>query len=97
MIGWPRNAYVGQKVVCIADEGWQCLEVGAPDFAPVSGQVYTISEIDLFRGAVHFALSEFGPSATFHSHGFRPAKDTRAAVEELKRACLHSFVPEGVA
>lgn len=97
MIVWPQNAYVGQKVVCIAPDGWQCDTEGAPDLHPRYGQVCTISKIKIFDEKVHFFLVEYAANACFHAEGFRPAKDTLAAVEKLKRECLPASVPEGVA
>jgi hypothetical protein len=99
MIGWPENAYVGQRVVCVDD---------SPN--PYNGAsnlkryaIYTISRIviassGISDGKIGFQLREASTQRGllgFHAHRFRPAvaKSTLAQVEKLKRLC--SPVGEG--
>lgn len=102
MIGWPQNAYVGQKVVCIVGDGWVAAEDAAPPCPLVQGQVYTIAgiwpvKIAPFKDRLFFALADFDPRDVFAAVGFKPAKDTSAAVEKLKRDVLRPKVGEPVA
>lgn len=95
MTGWPQNAYVGQKIVCVAED-WQDPDTGADCdvSAPKLREVVTILRIYRFRGHPCFIVCEY-PRGGFSASGFRPVKDTSPAVEELKRIALKPSLPAG--
>jgi len=105
IIGWPANAYVGQKVVCV--EAWALGNEGYGDeIGPVEGQTYTIRDIYILpiRNILCFRLveivnphhiySDLVGESGFYVRRFRPAqtKSTDAAVAALKRLCQPEVV-----
>lgn len=53
MIGWPQNAYVGQKVVCIDAN---TINIGFDKL--IKNEVYTISEIEISEKGHFIDLKE---------------------------------------
>lgn len=85
-MGWPQNAYVGQKVVC----------VGEPMFKPIAmepipsiGEIYTIIKIVISsKGNVYFQLKEIEPKfyteMNWEYNMFRPVQSTEKGMEILR-------------
>ncbi|WP_371346052.1 hypothetical protein [Ancylobacter sp. IITR112] len=72
----------GQMVECV-DDGWVGKGGVAPPIPlPVSGCVYTIADLTLFRGGVFLHLEPFGPEIWFLSAHFRPVRPT--TIEPLR-------------
>lgn len=101
MNGWPWNAYVGQKVVCVGAE----IERGPNgEDVPQDGVTYTIREIVPYSEHICLRLEEIvnAPKAylwggipviaeaIFGADDFRPVqtRDTSARVAEIKRLAL---------
>lgn len=96
MTGWPQNAQVGQRVVCVTG-GWVEPGTGADavDACPSLREVVTIRSIHVWGDYICFELTEYPRPLGFAGIGFRPVKDTSAAVEELKRIALKPSLPAG--
>ena len=96
MTGWPQNAYVGQRVVSITAE-WVEPATGkdATDLCPSLDEVATIRSIHVWEKFICFELDEYSRSIGFAAVGFRPVKDTTAAVEKIKRNALRPSLPAG--
>jgi len=103
IIGWPANAYVGQKVVCV--DACRSLK-NIRETYPVVGKIYTIREVWVGQKSdkVGFCLVEivnpkmdfpegFG-ECNFSWEYFKPlvTKSTTAQVEALKRLCQPEVV-----
>lgn len=95
-MGWPHNAYVGQKVVCVDDSFTNNL-----DYKEILvGNIYIIREICIFDNFICFKLLEIlkrhllegyfssdddkGEDCPFDARRFRPVQSTDKGMEVLK-------------
>ena len=80
-MAWPRDAFVGQKVICILPPAyWFPPEARA--FFRV-GDVYTITDIEACgdgTGIVYFRVEGLRTGAFSH-HGFRPVQKSNRSTE----------------
>lgn len=88
MLGWPQNAYVGQRVVCIDDslDEWG---LENPGKSPVLNHVYTITWVGLCEVNHRDILIDLddcpSPASAdwqrgFNADDFRPVDETRIDV-----------------
>lgn len=97
-MGWPQNAYVGQKVVCVnvGEElgKWDCIY---DEEKPKLNELYTIREVVIYKGCVGFRLTEivnkagwygnpipFKAEQIFDYWRFRPVQSTEKGMEILR-------------
>lgn len=99
-MAWTRDAYVGQKVVCV--DYPQELERGYPTLVhPQNGEIYTVREIFLYENNIFMLLREIknrraesAPhefiEAAWQTAWFRPleTRRTSATVSEIIRRAL---------
>lgn len=72
---WPRDAYVGQRVVAVVTAHDQILDVKV-----TKGTIYTIGEIAVhFKFHVYFGITELSGFRIHHSL-FRPVDESRLDV-----------------
>lgn len=100
---WPRDAYVGQRVVCIAD-GWPQAYRVIGLILPRKGTVYTVRHVEVYDGCVGVHLSEIknrprpsdGRETLFDAHAFKPVDESRLDVfrSMLKNAGNKNVVRE---
>ena len=100
-MAWPRDAYVGQKVVCTrlpTEANW-----GSPEGLEL-GRVYTIREVvpdDFFRFGIGIdvgAINEEGGQTIEGAMNFRPVqpRSTETGIRILKEIAARKREPEGV-
>jgi len=99
-MAWPRDAYVGQKVVCV--DYPQKYQASFPNLKhPQNGEIYTVREVFLFREHIFIRLHEIknekNESASFElneaawfTDWFRPleTRRTEKTVSEIIRRAL---------
>lgn len=82
MLSWPRDAYVGQKVVFINNKNMRHIAGYPPD--PVLNKIYELREIGLYKGECCVKLKGvFAPQPTsfyiysdwYRAWRFRPVHD----------------------
>ena len=93
MTGWPQNAYVGQKIVCISGDWFEYDGRRAVVCAPSFNEVVTITRVTTWFDIV--CINAEGYTHRMAALSFRPVKDTSAAVEELKHIALKPSIPVG--
>jgi len=94
-VGWPQNAYVGQKVVCIEGPSFRPglgldHDFGGHCFGPVINNTYEIRSIVVWKHLIGFRLVGItvrdwkpGEEKAWRAARFRPAQSTETGMRIL--------------